>query len=331
MKQIAILLFITTACLAINSCSADSSEMDNQAENGYTFAFGMHVLDPLDSTNKLSDSPSENTYCKEDITIESLQKDDMIRFDFELNSTYKHRLLKIYVSAERENGESTHNMVIKWKKNGWVSTDTVLCEISKVDKTISINNLLFNKQPLILAQNECSITKRSFDILQFYDANDKSTRVEREVDGFTFRYWLTDKDGRETTVFDMNDIKENGFVFHISMTNNREETVYLTNSFGQSISAVYDTNHQFKGRSCQQFPDIYLTYPINPGETQHETLIWCPYNETVGGADKLLSAGTYYTFVHDKQTYFIGYKNGSDSGTRYTVEIPPMFLNFEVQ
>jgi len=159
-----------------------------------------------------------------------------------------------------------------------------------------------------------------------YDDNSEEAIIEKGSDGLEFSFWLSDMDDKRTNIFDEKDIKERGFYFNMSLTNNSDKNIYITNGdIMPFLSEVFDTDSNYIGRSCAQFTDIYILYKIQPGETHYESLFWCRYNVNTHDAI-LLPAGNYYTYFSRSLTY----KSGDNYDLK-TIEIPPMYINFEVK
>ena len=167
------------------------------------------------------------------------------------------------------------------------------------------------------------------------DKTNNETLVEKEIDGLKFSFWLSDMDDKITNIFDEKDISERGFKFNMSLTNNTDQNIFIDKEFGPYISDVFDFYNNYKGRSCCMFLDLLAIAKIQPGETRYESIFWCGYD--VNSPDiELLPSGKYYTYFSKSYTYEHGdnydnFDHTKTNTTRKTIDIPLMYINFEVK
>ena len=159
--------------------------------------------------------------------------------------------------------------------------------------------------------------------------------IEKEIDGLKFSFWLSDKDGNETNIFDEEDVKERGFLLNISLTNNGDKNIFIDDTvFSQSFSNVFNAVDNYVGWSCFMVPDIYIVYKIQPGETHYKSIPWGIYDEHIN-CTMILPAGKYHTSFSKKFTYEYGDNyNLTDivkTTKTKTIEIPDMLIDFEVK
>ena len=191
--------------------------------------------------------------------------------------------------------------------------------------------LLISAFILLFVIESCSVDE-SGDL----DFTENDTLIEKEVDGLKFSFWLSDMDDKRTNIFNKKDIRERGFNFNLSLTNNSDKNIYITNGdIEPFLSEVFDADSNYIGRSCALFNDIYILYKIQPGETHYESLFWCRYDVNTRDAISL-PAGKYYTYYSRSLTYRSGdnydlFDDTKNTTTRKTIEIPSMFINFEVK
>ncbi|MDR2913346.1 MAG: hypothetical protein LBV74_00675 [Tannerella sp.] len=330
MKKLTICLNIAIVLCMFVSCDSENKNLD---EDDYSFSFAI-IIKNINQDNLLSQNKSDNKYCKGDITVKPLQSNDHASFDIEEYPYGNQLQLKINLDSYGPNGKTLHRIAIEWNHDSKVTTDTIVCEINKYDKTVLIKNIWVNNtlQQLydISSYQLIQIIKTDPATPNLYDANNNNTRVEKEIDNLKFTFWLSDRDGYETNLFSEEDVKERGFAFNISLTNNSEQTIYISNDFGRPLGKIFNTENIFIGSTCAQSADILIIYSIKPGETHAASQIWCPYNKNILGADKVLPAGKYYTYFNQTLPYYINYTiDGYDA--RHIIEIPIMIINIEIK
>ena len=168
------------------------------------------------------------------------------------------------------------------------------------------------------------------------DLTEIETLTKIEVDDLKFSFWLSDMDDKRTNIFDEKDIKERGFIFNMSLTNNSDQNIFIgSGQIAPYLSDVFDMHSNYIGHSCAMHADILTIYKIQPGETHYEGSVWCGYDVNTFGAI-LLPAGKYYTNFNRNLTYRSGdnydlFDDTKNTTTRKTIEIPSMFINFEVK
>ena len=104
---------------------------------------------------------------------------------------------------------------------------------------------------------------------------------------------------------------------------------------GPYLSNVFNADNNYIGRSCLKFQDILIIKKIQPGETYHESLLWCGYDVNTPDINPL-PAGKYYSYYGKKLIYESGdiydiFDYTKTNTTTKTIEIPYMFINFEVK
>ena len=350
MKRIAFLLSIITLSSIIISCSTDNNkEQDIISDNNYKFSFSVGVVD-FDGKYILSNIKSDDNFCTDDISIKPLKENDNVSFETIVDqTTYSASIiatetnnakLLVNVESQEPDGIITHKFVIQWDKNNSKITDTITYEIEKKQNNISCKNLFVNNTQKRLTDNNFPqfiyITKITPAVYNLLDKNNNEAFLEKEIDGIKISFWLSDMDDKTTNVFDEKDISERGFNFNLSFTNNSDRNIFITNDvFGSYLSNVFNDDNNYIGRTCLMFQAILAIYKIQPGETYHESLLWCGYDVNTPDINPL-PAGKYYTYYCKKFTYESGENYDIDDYTKTntttkTIEIPYMFINFEVK
>lgn len=285
----AYILLLTTA-----SCSSDNSEEPVVVDNKYKFSFSIWVSD-FNGNNLLSIYESDDSYSIEDISINPLHEKDNVTLETsehwtaystslvadDINST----MLVVNVDSEGSDGIIAHEFVIQWEKNNSKITDTIFYEIEKNNKNISCRSIFVNNKYKHLADEPffpqtIYLAKLNPSTLNVLDKNKDDTRIEKEIDGLKFSFWLSDMDDKMTSIFDEKEVKERGFKFNIALTNNSDQNIYIDNDdIAPSLSNVFSADDNYIGRSCVVFLDIYTSYEIKPGETHYESSPWCSFDE----------------------------------------------------
>ena len=351
MKRIAFFICAFILLLITASCSSDKNEEPIITDNNYKFSFSIWVSD-FNGNNLLSPYKSDEIYCIEDISVTPLHEKDIVNLETSAHKTvYSNSLvadesfnstsLVVNVESYGSDGIIPHEFVIQWEKNNNKITDTIIYEIEKNNKNILCKNIFVNNAQKRLADEPsfpqtiyfAKINPSAYNLL---DKNNNETRIEKEVDGLKFSFWLSDMDDKTTNIFNEKEVKERGFKFNMSLTNNRDQNIFIDNdAISPSLSNVFNSDDVFIGRSCVNFLAIYTNYKIKPGETHYESLTWCSYDENSLGSI-LLPAGKYYTFFYKNLKYESGDNydiiDASKTNTsRKTIEIPHIFINFEVK
>jgi len=342
MKRIVLLLSAFLLLFMTASCSSDDNNENIVADYNYGFSFSISVTD-INNNNLLSANKSDDSYYIEDISIKSTREKDNITL---VSQTYSTGLvsdetvtkLLVNVDSYESDGIIEHGFVIQWYDSKMA--DTIIFEIEKSNndiscKSISVNNTLERFTSFPYSPQIIHITKITPSEYRLLDKNNSETLIEKEVDGLKFSFWLSDIDDKTTNIFNEKDVRERGFKFNMSLTNNSDRNIFIDNfeiePYLSNIFNAYDD--KFIGRSCAMFNDILLIHKIQPGETHFESMYWCNENMYNG---KPLQTGKYYTYFGKNITYESGdnYDIGDatkTNTTRKTVKIPPMLINFEVK
>ena len=350
MKRITSFLSVFALLFIIISCSTDNNkESEIIVDNNYKFSFSIAVTD-FDGKYILSNTKSDDNFCTDDISIKPLKENDNVSFETIVDQTTysagiiatetNNAKLLVNVESQEPDGIITHKFVIQWDKNNSKVTDTVTYEIEKTQNNISCKNLFVNNTQKYLTSDHFPqfiyITKITPSVYNLLDKNNNEALLEKEIDGIKISFWLSDMDDKITNIFDEKDISERGFNFNISLTNNSDQNIFITNDvIGSYLSNVFNADNNYIGRTCHRFEQILAIYKIPPGETHYESLLWCGYDVNTPDISPL-PAGKYYTYYGKKLTYESGenydiFDDAKNNTTTKTIEIPYMFINFEVK
>ena len=349
MKRIAFFISAFILLLITASCSSDKNEEPIVTDNNYKFSFAIWVTD-FNGNNLLSINKSDNNYYIEDISITPILKKDNVTFETVVDQTvysslvateYNSAALFVHVNSYGSDGSISHEFVVQWKKNNRITTDTITYEIEKNYNNISCKSIFVNNTRKFLTDNPSfsqtiHLSKMAPSVYDLLDKNNSEVLIEKEIQGLKFSFWLSDMNDKITNTFDEKDVKERGFKFNMALTNNSGQNIFIDNDdIAPSLSNVFNSDDVFIGRSCVNFLDIYTVHKIKPGETHYESLSWCSYYVNLWGS-MLLPAGKYYTFFCKNLTYEFGdnydmIDASKTNTTRKTIEIPHIFINFEVK
>ena len=359
MKQIYFLISAFMFLFMTASCGHDNNSEDTVfIDNNYEFSFVIELYD-INNNNLLSYVQYvDSLFNADDISIKSLQEDDNVTFRTDVDRTlsYGTRLvaddrnstrLIVDVDSYGADGIIKHDFVIQWNKNNSKMTDTISCDIYKNNNNITINSLRVNNIGVPLANDFYRQTIRILKIAPLLfnqiDKNNNETLLEREVDGLKFSYWLSDMDDKITNIFDAKDVCERGLKFNMSITNNTDQNIFLDDKGDVSryLRNVFDIDNNYIGREYIVFQDILAIAKIQPGETHYESVPWILY-DTMPDHDEImphpcsLPVGNYFTYFCRNFTYEQGdnydiFDHSKTNTTKKTIEIPLMYINFEVK
>ena len=349
MKRIALFLSALVLLYTITSCNDDNTKEIVVTESNYNFSFIIRLSD-IHCNNLLSQIKSDDSFNVDDISIRPLQENDNVTVKtivdqtvcsagLVADETVNSAKLLVDIDSYGSDGIITHEFVIQYDKNNSKTTDTITCEIDKNKTNILCKSILVNNIRKSLADGSFPqsilIMKTAPSVYNSIDKDNYETLIEKEVDGLKFSFWLSDMDDKTTNIFDEKDIRERGFKFNMSLTNNTDRNVFTKNEFGPYLSDVFDINNNYKGRSCRMFDFLLRIDKIQPGETRYESIPWCSYD--VNNPDiELLPVGKYYTYFSKSYTYEHGdnydnFDHTKTNTTRKTIDIPLMYINFEVK
>ena len=346
-------LFMTASC-----GHDDNSGEPVVTNNNYKFSFVIELSDIYNNNLLSYVQHVDSLFNADNISIKSLQEDDIVTFKTDVDRTLSYgaglvaddknsaRLL-VDVASYGFDGMIKHDFVIQWDKNNSKITDTITCEIYKNNNNITINSLLINNIRNPLADVSFPQTIRILKIAPLLfnqiDKNNNETLIEKEVDGIKFSFWLSDMDDNITNIFDANDVCGRGLKFNMSLTNNTDQNLFIDDKGDVSryLRNVFDIDNNYIGRNYIVYQDILAIAKIQPGETHHESVSWMVF-ETMTSYDISmpyicsLPAGKYFTYFCKSFTYEHGdnydiFDHTKTNTIRKTIEVPLMYINFEVK
>ena len=359
MKQIYFLISAFMFLFMTASCGHDNNNEDTVfIDNNYEFSFVIELSDIYNNNLLSYVNSGDSLYNADNISIKSLQEDDNVTFKTVVNQTSSYsaglvadetnsaRLL-VDVDSYGADGIIKHDFVIQWDKNNNKKTDTITCEIYKNNNNITLNSLLVNniRNPLSdgYFPQTIRILKVAPSLFNVIDKNNNETLIEKEVDGIKFSFWLSDMDDNITNIFDANDVCGRGLKFNMSLTNNTDQNIFIDDKGDVSryLRNVFDIDNNYIGRNYIVYQDILAIAKIQPGETHHESVSWMVF-ETMTSYDISmpyicsLPAGKYFTYFCKSFTYEHGdnydiFDHSKTNTTRKTIDVPLMYINFEVK
>ncbi|HCC51144.1 MAG TPA: hypothetical protein DEQ30_03085 [Porphyromonadaceae bacterium] len=325
------------AALMFASCDMENDgEPIDESYSDYSVTIRFFVTDH--SSHSLLNSTSEKVYNEGDIVVKSLQGDN-IDYDIRMNyGNYDYQLI-VDLGSYGSDGMVTNKFVIEWDHDKIATTDTIVCEIDRNEEKAVVKKMWVNgilnyvcNENIVNLVTETTLIKTNLEILDVYDGSSSSqSRVEKEDDGLIYKYWLTDAEGRETNVFSQQEVKDKGFIIHISATNATSQTYRYRLNKSNFSASVFDSEHKYRGTTCNYiWNELTLLYP---GEIYKLSDNWCSYNEANIMSNNLLPAGKYYIYTsgivpvvpNDIQEPM------SIIPAIYARDMPTMILNFEVK
>lgn len=310
-----IYLFLGLTFVAFVSCrDHDGDDVGNVGdEKTYTFGYSVVVRD-INGNSLLS----ENT--KQPI-IKALSDKD--KAASEITTNEYGDIMNIEIESSDINGVSMHSQALIWEYENGITTDTILCEIEKVGDVTTLKKIWVNDHlkwdiEIPAAPWRITLTKISPKHIGLRDEKSTDSRIEKEVDGIKFGYWLSDMDGNETSLFDRNEVEERGFNFNLSVTNNTNKPISFNKHALYFKGYVLGMEGYEVMRTCELTEDILFTIEVMPGETYSEKRWWCTSDVMYS---RPLSSGKYYTYFY----------NESFNTNERKINIPVMFINFEIK
>jgi len=313
MKTSSLCNLLILAFLAVASCQTSDNldgNLDDKNDTDSIYKFGYAIYVHTDGIG----SSSENI---KDVKAEALSDNDKILSEITTNE-HGSKILNVEIEPFDTDGISKHSHVLKWEYGGITVTDTVLCEFEKNENTIAVKKIWVNNHLRWVSMTSDDaprfrLTKITPEHISLRDENSTASRIEKDINGLKFVYWLSDADGNEMNAFDKNDVDERGFNFNLSVTNNTGEKISFKNTALRFHGNIFETARNEAVYSCQVYHGILFTYEVMPGETHYEKRWWCTSEYTPSWS---LSSGKYCAYFYNEN---------------FNVNIPAMFINFEIK
>ena len=326
-----ILLFVLV------SCNNDTNPIIDESCSEYSLIFNI-IVEDVDGNYLLNGRP----YSESDISIKPLQENDtIVRSRVVYNYVVKYEYsINLELASSAPNGIKTHKFVIEWNHSETVTTDTISCEIYKTDTVVSmrkvwVNNIL-NHSPSVYADTPLfphtvsTLIKVNPDFASAYDINNSAAYAEKEEGGIKYRFWLSDIEGREVNVFDEQTVRDEGFLFNISVTNNTGKAQRIC---ALGTRGIFDPEHKYRGSILQDLLPYSCNYAaritvVNHGEIYKRSERWC-HDEN---PRFLLPKGKYYAYSRGKinvtpNDFWVP----NIMPVEYDMDMSVMMVNFEVK
>ena len=300
-------LLILAFFVAVVSCNTNSGDVisdnssDIDSENTFTFSYTVFI----------SDISGEETPNAKDLEVETLSdKDRVTKIEYGSSS------INIEIESQETDEASIHSHVLTWKYENETVTDSITFEIERSGNVIEYKSIWVNNsfdwsiggRPEI---PHIRLLKLSPEYIGLRDENSTDSRIEKDMNGLKFAYWLSDMDGNETNIFNKSDVDERGLDFNFSITNNTDYPIMFENADITLGRYALDMGGYRVRGACNIEHGALIEYILNPGETHHMVRWWCTSEYMFGN---VLPAGKYFTYFRNER-----------------FKIPPIFINFEIK